>query len=783
MRTEDLISDLLDIQGWPLGKPPKGRVIRQNEYRNHTHLEEIFRGKSKHGKGPAYPDFLLVTEATVLPQVVIDGKSHEDKLEDAVKDAQHYGQACLDAGYPSIAVGVAGQESTRVGISVWKNSGGAWKKVVYQGHPVSWIPTPPDAARLLASPALLDLAPVVPRPEVLAAKADLINRILREANIKDEFRPAYVGAMMLALWESKGSIRRDPKFVLADINSACDSAFATAKKRELAHSLYIPEGNAKLAATAWRILATLEKLNVVTASFDHDYLGHLYETFFRYTGGNTIGQYFTPRHITRFMADVCQASPDDKVIDPACGTGGFLIACIQRAHERHHVKYEDAVKMVRNNLIGYEDEPVTAALCVANMILRGDGKAGIRKDDCFAAKDYPVGKCQIALMNPPFPHKKTDVPPQKFVERALEGLEPRGKLGVILPASLLAKKQTGRWRQEVLSKNSLVAVCQMPDELFQPYASSTTSVVFIEKGIPQNQTRKTSFVRVQFDGLTLKKSTRVPRPDGKDQIPAAVDAILNKKVEPGFCGLGSFSGGAEWSPGAYVPSAVPTEEEVQTSIDELTRRLASFYVRYAPEVVTQRKRVANREINVAPYRTFAGRNRVRNAAMLPKDPGTIGELFDLFYGQKELHSREGIPPGESLVVSPTEQYNGCYGWLYFQPLMEPPFVTVAQTGSIGEAFVQLEPCGVNDDCLVLLPKQDKSLPISRLFVAAAAIRLERWRFNYGRKLTPSRICRFAMPQNAKLEAWVAGRLNKWFKVTEAAVAGYVGTDEVMASTQ
>lgn len=772
VRTEDLVSDLLYIHDWPDDRPPKGRVIRRNEYKNYSYLDEIFQGQSKHGKGDAYPDFLLVSEQTFLPQVVIETKASEDELGKAVAEAQHYAQACLDAGHPTMAIGVAGQEKTRFEIGVWKACGGEWKQVSYQDYPVSWIPNPVDTAKLLASVALIDLAPVVPRPEVLANKADLINRILREAGIKDEFRPGYVGAMMLALWESEGHIRRDPKFILGDINDACDSAFSTAKKQDLAHSLYIPPGNAKLAATAWEILSTLEKLNVVSAAFDHDYLGQLYETFFRYTGGNTIGQYFTPRHITRFMADVCETTAEDVVIDPACGTGGFLIACIQRAHSKYHVKYEDAVKMVRYKLIGYENEPVTAALCVANMILRGDGKAGIRKFECFTAKDYPVGKCQIALMNPPFPHKKTDAKPQRFVERALEALKPHGKLGVILPTSLLAKKPIGKWRQRILKSNSLLAVCQMPDELFQPYASSTTTVVFLEKGVPQDPKRETVFVRVQYDGFTLKKGTRVRRYDRQDQLPDAINAILNKKEQPGFSGLGNVSERGEWSPGVYIASAIPTEDELRTSIDELMRRLASFYVRYAEEVSKLRKRVENQDITVVPYRQIAGDVRLRNSAVLPRDPGTIGELFDIYYGQKELHSRFGIPPGESLVVSPTEQYNGCYGWLWFEPLIKPPFVTVAQTGTIGEAFVQLEPCCVNDDCLILLPKIGKTAPVAVLLIAAAAIRLERWRFSYGRKLTPSRICQFPMPNYPQLERWVSQEIKGWKELADAAVDRY-----------
>jgi hypothetical protein len=222
----------------------------------------------------------------------------------------------------------------------------------------------------------------------------------------------------------------------------------------------------------------------------------------------------------------------------------------------------------------------------------------------------------------------------------------------------------------------------------------------------------------------------------------------------------------------YIASAIPTEEELKTNIDELMRRLASFYIRYADEVYKLRHKVGNLDITVVPYRDIAGETRLRNAAALPRDPGTIGELFDIYYGQKELHSRFGIPPGESLVVSPTEQYNGCYGWLWFEPLIKPPFVTVAQTGTIGEAFVQLEPCGVNDDCLILLPKKTKVIPVPVLLIAAAAIRLERWRFSYGRKLTPSRICQFPMPANDRLQRWVSEQITGWTELSNAAVERY-----------
>ncbi|MEN9481553.1 MAG: hypothetical protein RLZZ298_2948 [Pseudomonadota bacterium] len=772
VRTEDTTLDLLRIQGWRTDKVPKGVLVRQNEYKNFSTLANIFKGRSKTGKGDGYPDFLLIDPASMRPIMVIEAKANESDLSIAVEEAKWYATACLEAGHQVIAIGVAGQERTEIHVRASKNTAGSWTNVNYNGSPISWIPTPKDAENLNSIASLTDLSPIIPSTEVLAEKADLINRILREAAVKDEYRPAYVGAMMLALWQSKGRIRKDPEFILGDVNTACQKAFAVAGKTTLGESLQVNEANQKLAQTSWEILATLEKLNVVTAVYDHDYLGQLYETFFRYTGGNTIGQYFTPRQVTRFMTDLCEVTKNDKVIDPACGTGGFLIAVIQRAFDVENARYEDVVEMVRHNLIGYESEPLTAALCVANMILRGDGKSGIASEDVFHATKYPNELCDVALMNPPFPHKATDVPPQEFIKKALEALHTRGKLSVIIPTSLIVKKSFASWRKSLLEKHTLKAVIQLPDETFQPFASATTSILLIEKGVPHNGEGLTSFVRIHYDGLTLKKGVRIPRKDGKNQLGQAVSAVLNKSSIPGFAGTAAITGGMEWSPGAYIPSGIAEETELRSSIDELTRRYVSFYTRYAAEVANQRTMVEAGDLTANHYRKMLSNKRIKNAKDLSSMPGTIGEYFDIFYGQKELHSRDGIAPGETLIISPTEQYNGTYGWLSFKNLIKPPFVTVAQTGSIGEAFVQTEPCGVNDDCLILLPKEGKEVSDAMLFTAAAVIRLEKWRFSYGRKLTPSRIAGYRLSISPELEKWMTDQLSSWKLITEQSVNRY-----------
>ena len=128
----------------------------------------------------------------------------------------------------------------------------------------------------------------------------------------------------------------------------------------------------------------------------------------------------------------------------------------------------------------------------------------------------------------------------------------------------------------------------------------------------------------------------------------------------------------------------------------------------------------------------------------------LEQLFNINYGQREYHSKENLDNGKTLLISSQGGDNGCYGFFDIEVKFKLPFITVPSTGSIGEAFVQLYPCCVDDNCLVLIPKEEYSLEY--LFYIATVIRHHKWRFMYGRQITPERLGRVEVLDVGKFKA-------------------------------
>lgn len=117
----------------------------------------------------------------------------------------------------------------------------------------------------------------------------------------------------------------------------------------------------------------------------------------------------------------------------------------------------------------------------------------------------------------------------------------------------------------------------------------------------------------------------------------------------------------------------------------------------------------------------------------------IGLLFDVNYGQKEYENKENLEVGKTILVSSKGENKGCYGFFNIPAHYKAPLITVPRTGTIGHAFVQEINCCANSDCLILQPKENSELGLNQLYQIAYQIRSIKWKFNYGRKITPERL--------------------------------------------
>jgi type I restriction-modification system DNA methylase subunit len=775
-RARQVAKDLLKFRNWNTENVSKGGVsLEENEYKNFPELSTIFKGKSKTGTGDGYPDFLLVNSPIGrMPQIVLETKGSNSEGEKAIAEATHYGNACEAAGFNVICVGVAGGEKEICKVLVRRKKNGRWVDLTLNGDPIDWIPSPQQTERILSNKTQTEVQAEKPGNQILAEQANRINEILRECKIKDEYRPIYIATFMLALWQGEVAVQK--RVILTQINANAKEALINAGKAMLAESLRVDTHNSILAERGWEIVDILKKLNINSFIREHDYLGQLYETFFRYTGGNTIGQYFTPRHIIEFMADIIDISPRDTILDPACGTGGFLIGALNRMIKKTKKPYEEAINLIKDHLFGIESEPATAALCITNMILRGDGKSGVIKDNCFTNKDYPANNVDFVMMNPPFPHnKKTDTPTTAFLDRALQSIKNRGLLAAIVPYSLLVGITD--WHRKTLKSNTLLLTCTMPPDLFQPYASYNTAILVIQKGVPHGS-KNTFVARITNDGFKVKKNNRVER-EGS-QLPQILKAFQKKTEIPEVSAFPviTFSS-TEWSPENYIADNKHSDAEFLIGLEESIRNQAAFYIANGNRLFNSSKIDADR-IDISSH--LFNSSTTINLDGIDFGKVNVADYFKVKLGGKD--ELEDLEEGPFPVVSTSEFMNGVTSWKKPKIFYEYPTITVATDGSTCSSFVQEYPYYAFYKVAILTPKN--KLPVAALYYIAYLLKRQKWRYVYARKFGKERILNTTLimpvdkngtPDFKKMAAIIeqtrAYEIIKFYRKTiEKALAGY-----------
>jgi len=249
------------------------------------------------------------------------------------------------------------------------------------------------------------------------------------------------------------------------------------------------------------IRQVVNKLNEIdfNSSEDRHIFGDIYETILRelQSAGN-YGEFYTPRALTEYMAEMVNPRLGEKVLDPACGTGGFLTSAIENVRKQDVNSVED-LKLLEQTIHGMEFKPLPFMLCVTNLILHDIEIPNVDYTDSLNREYTSIGakdRVDVILANPPFGASVTDGVETNFPQnyRTTESadlflvlmiryLKDGGRAAIVLPdGSLTGDGVKQRIRQHFLETCNLHTVVRLPNSVFQPYASVATNLLFFTKG-------------------------------------------------------------------------------------------------------------------------------------------------------------------------------------------------------------------------------------------------------------------------------------------------------------
>jgi type I restriction enzyme M protein len=304
--------------------------------------------------------------------------------------------------------------------------------------------------------------------------------------------------------------------------------------REIFKNAYLP----------YRDPETLRAFLKVIDEFEYDHserLGDAFEYLLSVLGSQgDAGQFRTPRHIIDFIVEIVSPKKTETVLDPACGTAGFLISSykhILKANidtKGHSTLTPDEKGRLAQNFKGYDISPDMVRLSLVNMYLHGFTDPHIYEYDTLTSLERWNEHADVILANPPFmspkggikPHNRFSVQSKRsevlFVDYMAEHLTPIGRAGIIVPEGIIFQSQTAyKQLRKMLVEEYLVAVVSLPAGVFNPYSGVKTSILILDMSLAR-QAACIGFFKVDNDGFNLGAQRR---PIEKNDLPQVCSEI------------------------------------------------------------------------------------------------------------------------------------------------------------------------------------------------------------------------------------------------------------------
>ncbi len=290
-------------------------------------------------------------------------------------------------------------------------------------------------------------------------------------------------------------------------------------------------------------------------TYDHsERLGDAFEYLLSVLGSQgDAGQFRTPRHIIDFIVQIVNPQKHETVLDPACGTAGFLISSYKHVIKENTKKHPgdllttDERKTLLANFKGYDISPDMVRLSLVNLYLHGFVQPQIIEYDTLTSEERWNEYADVILANPPFmtpkggikPHKRFSVQSNRsevlFVDYIAEHLTPTGRAAVIVPEGIIFQSANAyKQLRKILVENHLYAVVSLPAGVFNPYSGVKTSILLMDKQLAK-KTDSILFVKIENDGFDLGAQRREidnnDLPDALNVLKDYIAAVRNNKLK------------------------------------------------------------------------------------------------------------------------------------------------------------------------------------------------------------------------------------------------------------
>ncbi|NIZ19267.1 HsdM family class I SAM-dependent methyltransferase [Entomospira culicis] len=615
MAKKEVITDI-----WVASQLKENGIKFDAQGSNVKELNEALKTASKRGTGkvgfPEYVavigDFVLVIENKAdvnkhlaLTSTGLISTETKDVVDYAVNGAYFYAKhIAQNSPFRKVfAVGVSGDEKHHKITPLWVDDREGYKKLE-ELESFVWF-SPKNIQEYYIRYVLEEATDIEKTTEQILKDAAELHEYLRNyGTLKDQDKPLVVAGILLALDEIEyGGFSLSLLTGDQTQGSRDGDKLMNAIKGRLTRSNVGPDAKKDKLLAEFAIFHTSFRLNEINETlgktplkfyteflFEHvfknikyqktseDFVGRFYGEFMSYSGGDgqTLGIILTPNHITDLMCDLVDVQPDDVVLDPTCGTAGFLISAMHRMLAKASNE-QQRKNIKKKQLHGIELQSNMFAVAAANMILRRDGNSNLECSDFLKKNPAQVQLkgATIGLMNPPYSQGSKEDPSQyelAFMEQLLNSLTTGAKAAVIVPQSSMTGKtkieQT--LREGILKKHTLEGVITCNTNTFYGVGTNPVIAIFTAHE-PHEAEHICKFIDFREDGYEVRQHVGlVESNSAKDKRKHLLDVWNGNTEAPSkFCVETRVEPSDEWLHSFYYfNDEIPTDADFEKTIGD-----------------------------------------------------------------------------------------------------------------------------------------------------------------------------------------------------------------------